>query len=303
MKQFFVGLLVAVILSGCASSGRHAPVVERSVSGSHVKSHAGKRGADERADVYVVQKGDTLYGIAFNYGLNPDDLAEFNNIKDPTLIQVGQQIRLFSATSVSRPINAQRPIVESHALDDTRPIVDTKPIPSFVKKQPKVVKYAYSETAVAKAEAEQQAVTVPRVVTLPPPRRSVVRRGNNALQWILPTQGKLISGFSESANRKGVDIAGKLGQAIYASAPGKVVYSGSGLRGYGKLLIIKHNKMYLSAYAHNNKLLVKEGQVVRRGQKIAEMGKTDSDRVKLHFEVRRLGKPVDPANYLPLAKL
>ncbi|MDX8380170.1 MAG: peptidoglycan DD-metalloendopeptidase family protein [Gallionella sp.] len=302
MKQFFVGLLVAVIVSGCASSGRHAPIIERSVLGMHAKAQGGRRRADGLADVYVVKKGDTLYGIAFNYGLNPDDLAEFNNIQDPTLIQVGQQIRLLSATPLSHPINAQRPIVESHPIEDTRPLVESKRVQSFVKEQPKVVKYAYSETAVAKAEAEQKNA-VPRVVTQRPPRHRREVRGNNALQWILPTQGKLISGFSESANRKGIDIAGKLGQAIYASAPGKVVYSGSGLRGYGKLLIIKHNKKFLSAYAHNNKLLVKEGQVVKRGQKIAEMGKTDSDRVKLHFEVRRLGKPVDPANYLPLAKL
>ena len=118
----------------------------------------------------------------------------------------------------------------------------------------------------------------------------------------MPTQGKLVASFSEADNRKGVDIAGKLGQPIFASAPGKVVYSGSGLRGYGKLLIIKHNKTYLSAYAHNDQLLVKEGETVTRGQKIAEMGNTDTDQVQLHFEVRRLGKPVDPANFLALNK-
>ena len=116
----------------------------------------------------------------------------------------------------------------------------------------------------------------------------------------MPTQGKLIAGFSEPAKRKGIDISGKLGQPVVASAAGKVVYSGSGLRGYGKLIIIKHNKTYLSAYAHNDKLLVKEGQTVTRGQKIAEMGNTDADQVKLHFEVRYHGKPVDPAKYLPL---
>jgi lipoprotein NlpD len=124
----------------------------------------------------------------------------------------------------------------------------------------------------------------------------------DALDWGLPAQGKLIGQFSESANRKGIDIAGKLGQPVLASAPGKVVYSGSGLRGYGKLIIIKHNKTYLSAYAHNDKVLVKEGQSVTRGQKIAEMGNTDANQVELHFEVRRFGKPVDPAKYLQLGK-
>ena len=118
----------------------------------------------------------------------------------------------------------------------------------------------------------------------------------------MPTSGTLISEFSESASRKGIDIAGKLGQAIVASSAGKVVYSGSGLRGYGKLVIIKHNKTYLSAYAHNDQLLVKEGQNVSKGQKIAEMGNTDTDQVRLHFEIRRFGKPVDPAKYLSLVK-
>jgi lipoprotein NlpD len=117
----------------------------------------------------------------------------------------------------------------------------------------------------------------------------------------MPATGKVIGEFSESAN-KGINIAGKLGQAVVASAAGKVVYSGSGLRGYGKLVIIKHNKTYLSAYAHNDQILVKEGQSVTKGQKIAEMGNTDADQVKLHFEIRKFGKPVDPSRYLPLVK-
>jgi lipoprotein NlpD len=122
------------------------------------------------------------------------------------------------------------------------------------------------------------------------------------MEWSLPTHGRIITQFSESDNRKGIDIAGKLGQPVMASANGKVVYSGSGLRGYGKLIIIKHNNTFLSAYAHNNKILVKEGQSVSRGQKIAEMGKTDAKQVELHFEVRRYGKPVDPAKYVPFGK-
>ena len=114
-------------------------------------------------------------------------------------------------------------------------------------------------------------------------------------------KGKIIAGFSETANLKGIDIAGTAGEAVRASAPGRVVYAGSGLRGYGKLIIIKHNATYLSAYAHNREILVKEGQQVTRGQKIAEMGNTDADQVKLHFEIRRHGKPMDPAKYLPPA--
>ena len=114
-------------------------------------------------------------------------------------------------------------------------------------------------------------------------------------------KGKLVAQFSESASLKGIDIAGATGDAVVASAPGRVVYAGSGLRGYGKLVIIKHNATYLTAYAHNKDLLVKEGQSVTRGQKIAEMGSSDTDRVKLHFEIRRLGKPMDPLRFLPPA--
>jgi lipoprotein NlpD len=121
---------------------------------------------------------------------------------------------------------------------------------------------------------------------------------DDAIEWAWPVKGKPLGGFSDGGS-KGLDIGGESGQPVYAAAPGKVVYSGSGLRGYGKLIIIKHNKTYLSAYAHNSQLLVKEGQVVTKGQKIAEMGNSDADRVKLHFEIRKLGKPVDPAKYLP----
>lgn len=121
------------------------------------------------------------------------------------------------------------------------------------------------------------------------------------VDWVWPATGKLVTGFSDTANLKGIDIGGKSGQPVLASASGKVVYAGTGLRGYGKLIIIKHSKSLLSAYAHNKDILVKEGQQVSRGQKIAEMGNSDADQVKLHFEIRRLGKPMDPLKYLPPA--
>ena len=121
------------------------------------------------------------------------------------------------------------------------------------------------------------------------------------LEWIWPAKGKLVTGFSDTANLKGIDIAGTAGQPVVATAPGRVVYAGSGLRGYGKLVIIKHNNTFLSAYAHNRDIVVKEGQQVKRGEKIAEMGSTDADQVKLHFEIRRLGKPMDPLKFLPPA--
>jgi lipoprotein NlpD len=247
--------------------------------------------------VHVVQKGDTLYSIAFNYGFDYHELADLNGIKDPSVISIGQEIRLFpgrqnSATSAAAP--------------------EPKAAELPIKEQPKLVKYPYSEAAMAQIEKVQEgpkprpaevAKTTKAVAATPVVTTADADDSEEAeLDWSMPAEGKLIASFSESANRKGIDIAGKLGQAVVASAPGKVVYSGSGLRGYGKLVIIKHNKTYLSAYAHNDQVLVKEGQSVTRGQKIAAMGKTDADQVKLHFEVRRFGKPVDPAKYLPLGK-
>jgi lipoprotein NlpD len=305
--QLYTLLVAAALLAGCASSGQRAPVAEHSESAkkkavavetAHKKV---SREKDWRPQVHIVQKGDTLFSIAFNYGFDYHELAELNGIQDPSVIQIGQQIRLFpgSATSAIRPAAA----------------VDSRPIEPPVREQPRLAKYAYSEAAVAQIEkiqeqAKPEVAVVAKPEAKPKPETKAEAKPDSraddgedeALEWSMPAKGKLIGEFSESANRKGIDIAGKLGQPVTASAPGKVVYSGSGLRGYGKLVIIKHNKTYLSAYAHNDQVLVKEGQNVTRGQKIAEMGNTDADQVKLHFEVRRFGKPVDPAKYLSLGK-
>jgi lipoprotein NlpD len=303
-NQFFTLLMMATLLAGCASNGQHAPVVERGVSGKKsvaTTEAAGKKTAREkdwRPEAHIVQKGDTLYSIAFNYGFDYHELAELNGIKDPGVISIGQEIRLFPGRSMSA------------SRDNAA--VGSNPVELSIKEQPKLVKYPYSEAAMAQIEkvqepAKPETVSIAKTESSPKPAVETVEAAADegeeaAIEWGMPAQGKLIGQFSESANRKGIDIAGKLGQPVVASAPGKVVYSGSGLRGYGKLIIIKHNKTYLSAYAHNDKVLVKEGQSVTRGQKIAEMGNTDADKVELHFEVRRLGKPVDPAKYLPIGK-
>jgi lipoprotein NlpD len=199
----------------------------------------------------------------------------------------------------------------------------------MVRSGPKAVKEPYSENAVREvgrtgggldaliAKTEPRATTpatasatpAPSAAATPPlfgnppsPAAPAPSPGDDeGLDWVWPAKGKLVAQFSESASLKGIDIAGAAGDAIVASAPGRVVYAGSGLRGYGKLVIIKHNATYLTAYAHNKDLLVKEGQSVTRGQKIAEMGSSDTDRVKLHFEIRRLGKPMDPLRFLPPA--
>jgi lipoprotein NlpD len=132
-----------------------------------------------------------------------------------------------------------------------------------------------------------------------PPLVAPADGGDDRVDWSWPVRGRIISGYSESASLKGIDIGGASGVPILASAPGKVVYAGSGLRGYGKLVIVKHNKTYLSAYAHLDQITVKEGQTVGKGQELGKMGNTDADQVKLHFEIRSLGKPVDPLRYLP----
>jgi lipoprotein NlpD len=297
-RQFLTLLIIAVLLAGCTTGKYRAPIHE----GGKADAKSAED-ADWRPEVYVVQKGDTMYSIAFNYGYDYHELAEMNGIKDPTLISIGQQIRLFPGRQATEVAAA---------------VVEVKQIENLLKEQPKLVKYNYSEKALAQIVKVQdtpsrivttfatpdnhkagkpQAVAVKPVVAAAP----AVATGKEAkLDWGMPAQGRVIARFSEAANRKGIDIAGTLGQPVVASASGKVVYSGSGLRGYGKLIIIKHSDTYLSAYAHNDQIHVKEGQSVTRGQKIAAMGSTDADRVKLHFEVRRLGKPVDPAKYLPL---
>lgn len=302
MKQGRICMLLAIaaVLAGCSSSGHRAPIVDRSETGKKTTVAAEpaqkKRGREKdwRPEVHVVQKGDTLYSIAFNYGFDYHELAELNGIKDPSVISIGQEIHLFPGRQ-----NTANPPAVAAAKSSEPP----------VKEQPKLAKYAYSEAALAQIEKVQEAPKLPPAEVAKPAADAPADAASDAddgdeadLSWSMPTQGKLIAGFSEPAKRKGIDISGKLGQPVVASAAGKVVYSGSGLRGYGKLIIIKHNKTYLSAYAHNDKLLVKEGQTVTRGQKIATMGNTDTDQVKLHFEVRRFGKPVDPAKYLPLSK-
>lgn len=312
LQSVACAVIAAALVAGCSSSGYHAPVEEHGAErdierGAKLKKPAAPvatpamkavpRDKDGRPQVYVVQKGDTLHSIAFNYGLDYREIAELNSIHNHGFIQVGKELRLPPAST----------------LTVVKTMVESKPLEISVKSQPKVAKLPYTEQAVTQIEKMQEdlkksePVMVAKVQAKPEIRPEAKNDGiadndDSSLEWSMPTSGTLISEFSETASRKGIDIAGKLGQAIVASSAGKVVYSGNGLRGYGKLVIIKHNKTYLSAYAHNDQLLVKEGQNVNRGQKIAEMGNTDTDQVRLHFEIRRFGKPVDPAKYLPLVK-
>jgi lipoprotein NlpD len=283
LKLGAVIVLAAALVAGCAAP-RRAPVVERT---PQAKPAAPEKAApiakpavspDARPPFHTVKKGETLYSIALEYGLDYKELAAWNNI-DPTKVQAGQQLRLTppDATVSAAPLKSAPSGIEARPLG-------TPPAGA-----PGV---AQAGTA-PKPEAELAAKPEPRAAPKPEPAQEA-----GGLSWTWPATGKVVGGFNGST-AKGITIAGKLGQPVLASAGGKVIHSGAGIRGLGKFIVIKHNDAYLSVYAHNSQLLVKEGDSVTRGQKIAEMGNSDADQVKLHFEIRHFGKPVDPVKVLP----
>jgi lipoprotein NlpD len=262
-------LAAGLLASGCASPPPGGvQVIDRNQS-AYLREPL-------RRGQYLVQPGETLYSIAFRFGWDWKALAQHNRIPPPYVIYPGQHIR-FSGTS--RPAvarSAEKPAVSSRAGQGAQ--VATRPSRPAVSKP--------SGGAGGKPQA-----------AIPPQPASIPR--SNA-QWVWPAGGALIGRFASNASlNKGIDIAGELGQPVFAASDGLIVYAGSGLRGYGELLIIKHDDVYVSAYGHNRRLMVREGQQVKAGQTIAEMGSTGTDRVKLHFEIRRQGKPVDPQQYLP----
>ncbi len=258
---------------------------------------------DPRPEFYTVKKGDTLFTIALDHGLDHKDLRDWNNLENPNVILVGRQLRLRASTAVMTTPLKTAAKVEGKPVGTALPPVAVN---EAIKSQPKAVKLPYSDQALAQlsVQPQTQPVAPPPVAVVEPrpqdkPAVIATPGDDEKVDWGWPASGKVLSTFNESTNLKGVGIGGKLGQSVNASAPGTVLYSGDGIRGYGKLVIIKHNKAYISVYAHNNQLLVKEGQNVAKGQKIADMGASDSAQVKLHFEIRRFGKPVDPIKLLP----
>lgn len=303
MIRFGVVLIPALMLVGCMSQ-QPAPTVDRT-SGTASKV-AGQQPAGP--GYYTVKRGDTLYRIALEHGQDHRDIAAWNAIANPSSIKEGQVLRVIppgvaepADGAVAKPI-ATGSGVESRPLD--QPTAGSPATTSgLLKREPRVGKEPYSDEAYARLNrlpdtlppAEAKPESKPQT-TAPAPAPAVA--GPDDVAWMWPTTSKVSAPYNESGN-KGLDFAGKAGDPVLAASDGKVVYAGSGLRGFGELVIVKHNATYLSAYAHNRKILVKEGQQVTRGQKIAEMGNTDSDSVKLHFEIRKQGKPVDPAVYLP----
>lgn len=293
----------ALTLGGCAAPRNKAPVEDRGAShavpsvqvapapGDTARVAAAAASTtpavETRAPTYTVKPGDTLMRIALDTGQSWRDLARWNNITDPNVIEVGQVLHVLPPPGETTTVTTTSTTIVPLPPGSTASGPGFKPLPP-------VAKSGASGAAVGASGASAPPVPLTGVATAQP----AARESDDDLAWAWPAAGPVIAPFDE-AKTKGLSIAGKAGDPVYAAADGKVVYAGSGLRGYGNLVIIKHNANYLTAYAHNQALLVKEDQIVKRGQKIAEMGSTDTDRTQLHFEIRKQGKPVDPAKLLP----
>jgi lipoprotein NlpD len=292
-------LAATVSFVGCASGGGRAPVEDRSVGGrapaaatpgaspapavpvriGQAPENAGRPG------YYSVKPGDTLARIALDHGQNWRDVARWNNIDNPNVIEVGQVLRVWPPGAETAAV--AQPVAAPNAVQ-TRPIEGRPDVPAAAPAA------AAAPSSPAPAAGSTAAAGAPAAPATPP-----AREGDEDVNWLWPATGPVLANFDEGRNVKGLAIGGKAGDPVLAAADGRVVYAGSGLRGYGNLVIVKHNSTYLTAYAHNQTLLVREDQAVRRGQKIAEMGSSDTERVQLHFEIRRMGKPIDPSRLLP----
>ncbi len=258
---------------------------------------------------YTVRPGDTLRRIATQFGTTWQTLAQWNHLSDPNLIEVGQALRVAPPGAGSAAVaSAPAPELPASSAAQSFPVATAAPVAP----QPAASRPATPQPAAAVA-ASTPARAQPAPKPAPSPAASAVAHAaagpvvvanglhtatNGGIVWSWPAGGRIIAGFNGTTS-KGIDIAGNLGDPVYAAAAGRVVYAGSELRGFGKLIIVKHNDDYISVYAHNSVMLVKEGDVVRRAQKIAEMGSTDAPRVELHFEIRLRGKSVDPLGLLP----
>ena len=294
----------AMAAAGCMTRAP-APVVDRTpqpkaaaAAKPTAPAKPAARPGDTRPEFYTVKPGDTLYSIALDHGVDYRELALWNGISNPASIRVGQPLRMMppQAATTTAPLKsapgvAARPLVGAPGVA-TGAAGQAAAAPEGVKTQPQGVRVPYSEQAYA-----QLASVKPATPVQPTPAGSTAGDDRDiAFGW--PASGKVVAAFNGTST-KGIAIAGKMGQPVLASASGKVIYSGEGIRGMGKFIVIKHSEALLSVYGHNSELLVKYGDMVNKGQRIAEMGNTDSDQVKLHFEIRRFGTPQDPIKLLP----
>lgn len=281
-------LLLALLLVACRAMAP-APVEDREGRRAPVAAEPAPRAAAQRPvppPIYTVQRGDTLYSIAFRYGLDWRDVAGWNRIFEPFVIRPGQELRLIPPPAVAQAVTPAAP-VERQAPP---PVTERPPEPS----PPRATVRATEPAQAPPAPTPRPPVSAPAPVVSEGPTRTVA-----GVDWRWPTAGRILRPFDPAAVRRGIGIGGQLGQPVLAAADGQVVYSGSALIGYGELIIIKHSDTMLSAYAHNRVRLVEEGATVRAGQQIAEMGVNTRDEVLLHFEIRRNGQPENPLNFLP----
>jgi len=271
LKSFLTIVIVLTMVS-CASSTGPAPV--SSISKSSIKYPKKLTGQK-----YKVKKGDTLYSVAFSAGLTANELSKINKIPPPYIIHPGKWLSLVNKKPPIKIVKKTQVSKKWHKKLDP-------------KKEP-----SYSKNVIKPKRSTKKQKKIKKVTP------SVSKQGNYAKKiskWIWPAKGRVVSAYSATKQgNKGIDIAGVKGSNIIASAAGKVVYAGNALRGYGNLIIIKHNDKYLSAYAHNKTIFVKEKQRIKQGQLIAQMGSSESDRILLHFEIRFRGKSVNPTHYLP----
>ena len=299
-RHALAGLSV-IALAACTAPGP-APVSDRSTARSAGEDTVRSPQITPSTNgLHTVQRGDTLYAIAFANNLDHREVAIWNQLESPDLILVGQVLRL-----TPQPGAVEVQPLEEVAAPTAQPLED---VPELTAPQGVLLPYSDANWAQVNASPSLAAVPAPAPASVVPaaPKpvepKPVAALPATALptsidSWQWPAQGTLAGRFG-AAGGKGIDIVGVRNAPVVAVAPGKVVYSGSGLRGYGRLLIVKHPGEYLSAYAHNESILVKEGDIVAAGQTVARMGDSGSERVKLHFEIRRYGKPLDPLTYLP----
>lgn len=297
VKQSLIGSVVT--LCGCTVIGMNqAPIQDRSAPPRNASSASAPsvttatNATPSRATPgYTVQRGDTLYSIALAHNLDVRDLARWNGVDDASRLRIGQVLRVSPAPGEAAPEMAAAPVVDA-------PVV----IGSSIESRP--LEGAPLGAAPGMADPAPVLTPTPSSASSAPALPATATPATNANSaWIWPVQGKVVTPFNE-ARSKGIDIAGKEGDAVVAVQDGQVVYSGNSLRGYGNLVIIKHSDDFVSAYAHNKNNVAQHGQTVKRGQRIAEMGRTEAYATPtLHFEMRREGKPVDPAQYLPAPSL
>ena len=317
MRLALAGLALLALMAGCTTRSP-APVDDRRPQ-AQGKPPAVKPAAPAlRAGSYTVKRGDTLYSIALEHGVDHRELARWNGVDDPARIRVGQELRV-TAPEEKPAAGVQVGSVRQTGEVEARPIGTTAGAPAgqsaaaaplaaegAMKTSPKALRLPYSEqnlAALQKPDAPKPATTPVAVAPAPAPfpapaAAPAAERAADAIDFIWPAKGRVVAGFSEPRN-KGVDIAGNAGDPVVAAAAGRVIYVGQGIPGLGKFIVVRHDNGFNTVYAHNRENLVKMDQNLARGQKIAEIGSTDADSPKLHFQIRKFGTPLDPLKYLP----